>query len=115
MVVLVFAANGREKWRIRRDGASGYNPEVASRLIRPTIGHTQESRTSLGSILTSSPLEGCVVDGWACFTEKCSGSRRARIQGSQTFVSLNSRLERNKQEEVSCFRFRTEIRIGVRA
>ena len=26
-------------------------------------------------------------------------SRRARIQGSSTFVSLNSRLESNKEEE----------------
>jgi len=42
----------------------------------------------------------CVVSSTLQGTQNCAAvPRRARIEGSQTFASLNSRLESKKQEE----------------
>jgi len=49
---------------------------------------------------TSCQLRAFRAGVTCAISQKCAAvPRRARIQGSQTFVSLNSRLESNKEEE----------------
>jgi len=51
----------------------------------------------------------------ATTSQKCAAvPRRARIEGSKTCVSLNSRLESNKEEEEECTQKRRDAEIQLR-
>ena len=88
------ACNGARTGKIARWAAT-----LASRLELFTGAPTEKATPDSYHLHNTHQTGRCAGD-WAPTSQNCEAvSRRARIQGSYTFVSLNSRLKSNKEEK----------------